>query len=110
MSDPIDMILHCPMCKAQHVDAPEPASGWANPPHKSHLCHACGAVWRPADVPTNGVAAIKTRGDGDTFPVPPKPPRPLCKCDRCGKQLHTGSTGNFAYDKAGALVGVCYTC
>lgn len=83
---PINMILFCPRCGTQHVDAAEdetsfrhrmevfglvaePQDGfptrWTNPPHKSHLCHQCGAVWRPADVPTNGVAQIKTRGERD---------------------------------------------
>lgn len=64
----IDMILPCPACGLLHVDAPEPENGWTNPPHKSHLCHGCGAVWRPADVPTNGVASISTRGERDTWP------------------------------------------
>ena len=74
---PIDMVLHCPKCGMQHIDKPEspkhtnainslaglPARGlWTNPPHRSHLCHGCGHIWRPADVPTNGVAAIKTKG------------------------------------------------
>lgn len=40
---------------------------WNNPPHKSHLCHSCGTVWRPADVATNGVAEIKTEGKNDTW-------------------------------------------
>jgi len=68
MSEPIDMILHCPVCGTQHIDAPEPDNGWTNPPHKSHLCHSCKTVWRPADVPTNGVKEIKTRGEADTWP------------------------------------------
>jgi hypothetical protein len=67
-SAPIDMILFCPSCGAKHVDEPEPASGWANPPHKSHLCHGCGTIWRPASVPTNGVASITTHGRADTWP------------------------------------------
>lgn len=77
---PIDMVLHCPRCGTQHVDAPEPAvehdmgavefPAWDNPPHKSHLCHACGCIWRPADVPTNGVAELKTRGTSDTWLTP----------------------------------------
>lgn len=51
---------------------------WLNPPHKSHLCRiedgGCGTVFRPADVPTNGVAETKTRGKNDTwFPVPVDP-------------------------------------
>jgi hypothetical protein len=80
MNQPIDMVLHCPACGLQHIDAPEPNMGaitgdgvkienahnWTNPPHRSHLCHGCGHIWRPADVPTNGVAAIKTRGERDS--------------------------------------------
>jgi len=64
---PIDMVLFCPRCGEQHIDAPdERTPDWTNPPHKSHLCHACGCIWRPADVPTNGVAAIRTKGKNDT--------------------------------------------
>lgn len=43
---------------------------WQNPPHRSHLCHGCGHIWRPADVPTNGVAAVKTKGKNDLLAVP----------------------------------------
>lgn len=71
---PIDMVLHCPSCGVQHIDEPERSLGpdsteridWDNPPHRSHLCHGCGHIWRPADVPTNGVAAIKTEGKADS--------------------------------------------
>ena len=74
---PIDMILYCPSCGMQHIDAPEPAiehelctqpefPAWDNPPHRSHLCHGCGHIWRPADVPTNGVAKIQTKGRHDS--------------------------------------------
>ncbi len=80
---PIDMVLHCPQCGMQHVDAPEDAEcdgevvhsfGWSNPPHRSHLCHGCGHIWRPADVPTNGVQAIKTTGKADSPIAAPQPP------------------------------------
>jgi hypothetical protein len=92
---PIDMVLHCPACGMQHIDAPESppktrpgdstgamaaawfgteAAGavsrvfdrWDNPPHRSHKCHGCGHIWRPADVATNGVAGIKTKGKADS--------------------------------------------
>lgn len=83
---PIDMVLHCPKCGMQHIDAPmtdsqyterlhesswwecggDKPERWTNPPHRSHLCHHCGHIWRPADAPTNGVAAIKTRGKNDS--------------------------------------------
>jgi hypothetical protein len=65
---PIDMILFCPACGVQHID--EVRNGvWENPPHRSHLCYGCGHIWRHADVPTNGVAAIKTVGKADSPPV-----------------------------------------
>jgi hypothetical protein len=75
---PIDMVLFCPDCGMQHIDAPEEEeyedkSGalrmkcdWTNPPHRSHLCGDCGHIWRPADVPTNGVSAVKTKGNADS--------------------------------------------
>lgn len=82
---PVDMVLYCPKCGMQHVDAPEIGysgivpgpyqahTDWSNPPHRSHLCHACGHIWRPADVPTNGVAAIKTKGANDSALSHPAP-------------------------------------
>lgn len=33
---PLDMVLHCPKCGLQHVDAPE-LPEWTNPVHSSHL-------------------------------------------------------------------------
>lgn len=84
---PIDMVLHCPACSLQHIDAEVPGAmvqvptplgltgmatswqwrkGWSNPPHRSHLCHGCGHIWRPADVPTNGVATVQTKGKSDS--------------------------------------------
>lgn len=75
MTEPVDMILHCPKCGTQHIDKPDPEKGWTNPPHRSHLCAACGTIWRPADVATNGVTAILTRGKLDTYrPKPDRPP------------------------------------
>lgn len=78
---PIPMILFCPSCGVQHVDAPAPhkvmcsafvnlrnvctCGAWTNPPHRSHLCGSCNHVWRPADVPTTGVADIQTHGKAD---------------------------------------------
>jgi hypothetical protein len=91
-SVPIDMVLYCPACGMQHVDAPSPCrtdiectlagecyyekagmpkgcTKWNNPPHRSHLCAGCGHVWRPADVATNGVATTKTQGWNDSKKV-----------------------------------------
>jgi len=68
--EPVDMLLYCPACGMQHIDAAEGAD-WTNPPHRSHLCHSCKHVWRPADVPTNGVARVKTSGAKDIAPTQP---------------------------------------
>jgi hypothetical protein len=70
ISEPLDMILFCPRCSHQHVDAPQPEKGWTNPPHRSHECQSCGHVWRPADLPTNGVATITTKGKADGSNTP----------------------------------------
>lgn len=75
-AEPVNMILYCPKCGAQHIDEPERSLGpgnterldWDNPPHRSHLCHGCGTIWRPADVPTNGVRTLETFGKADTWP------------------------------------------
>lgn len=64
---PLDMVLFCPACHVQHVDSVDPSIEWANPPHRSHLCHGCGCIWRPADIATNGVLHIKTQGTRDTW-------------------------------------------
>lgn len=68
---PLNLILYCPNCGHQHVDEPE-LPDWLNPPHKSHLCHNCKFVWRPADVATNGVFLINTCGSNDSK-IPLKP-------------------------------------
>lgn len=78
---PVDMLLFCPACSTQHVDAADPEGvtsveingredRWDNPPHRTHLCHACGHRWRPADVATNGVLAIATKGQLDGAAAP----------------------------------------
>lgn len=112
---PIDMVLHCPKCGMQHIDAPESDLGpsvdgsgdmplWSNPPHRSHLCHKCGYIWRPADVPTNGVAAVKTKGkqdkpvahpesvliDGLEYAIHPVVAAELLRLHLCAKQKAAG--------------------
>jgi hypothetical protein len=91
---PIPMILYCPKCGVQHIDAPEThdmvvggvvvdkVELWENPPHRSHLCHGCGNIWRPADVPTEGVAAIKTCGANDAAPEAPASEQPANELTR----------------------------
>jgi len=76
LEQPIDMLLYCPNCGNQHIDAPDPARNWTNPPHKSHECQYCDQsngtpfVWRPSDRYTNGVKGIKTTGKVDCDPRP----------------------------------------
>lgn len=65
VAPPIAMLLFCPRCDLQHVDAAQPDKGWDNPPHRSHQCQACHYVWRPADVATTGVRALQTTGEAD---------------------------------------------
>lgn len=88
--EPLDVILFCPQCKAQHIDKAEPDvcedcghpeaahmktgcwiggkceckvfKAWLNPPHKKHRCHECNHVWKPAAIRTNGVETI---GEGE---------------------------------------------
>lgn len=57
--EPISMILFCPSCGVQHIEPRTSA------PHRSHICVSCSHVWRPADVPTTGVAEIATVGSMD---------------------------------------------
>lgn len=64
---PVDMVLYCPACGVQHIDTTTEA--WPNPPHRSHLCSDCGYVWRPADIHTNGVSTVKTKGLKDNPPL-----------------------------------------
>ncbi len=66
--DPVPMVLFCPRCGTRHIDQADPANGWLNPPHRSHLCASCGNIWRPADIATVGVANIATRGRLDVDP------------------------------------------
>ena len=65
--DPIDIIVFCPSCGKQHVDAPDPARGWENPPHRTHECLECGHLWRPSFHLTNGVAEVPL-GSSDARP------------------------------------------
>lgn len=37
---PIPMLLFCPRCEHQHIDAPEPETGWTNPPHAERIAAA----------------------------------------------------------------------
>jgi hypothetical protein len=134
MPQPVDMVLFCPKCGTQHIDAPEShrvmvegvhvddAVLWDNPPHRSHLCHGCGHVWRPADVPTNGVAAVKTKGSNDSPLATPATPasegmQPVAWADRiafesamrAGKGCDVWSTAGDYTQRTGREVIALYT-
>ena len=53
---PIPMLLFCPRCGKQHVDAPK--GDWTNPPHATHTCQFCDLNWRPSNALTEGVAGL----------------------------------------------------
>lgn len=122
---PIPMVLHCPTCGMQHIDEPEwinvgpdergrrgaAAIVWDNPPHRSHLCHGCGTIWRPADVPTTGVERITTKGKADNWEpgAPPAQERgalvPMTDTDRIDwLQEHDGRFYNI--DCISSIVGI----
>lgn len=88
---PINMLLFCPVCARQHIDAPDPEEAWDNPPHRSHLCRGCGTTWRPADVPTNGVAALQTRGAEDNWSIEEHTEAPFADFLNCRRLLVTAA-------------------
>lgn len=50
---PIAMILFCPGCHEQHVDADAPRRR-----HHTHLCDSCGHEWKPSHAATMGVRSL----------------------------------------------------
>lgn len=85
MSDvqPIPMLLWCPAhgCGARHIDEGD----FATKPHHTHACQSCGMVWRPAIVPTVGVAFLPGFKNGAIEYRPPSRPAPTGWTD-----IHTG--------------------
>lgn len=96
---PVDMLLFCPACGFQHVDAAEPGTDWTNPPHRTHKCKQCKHLWRPADVQTNGVAFIKTALTTISDPI-------LCSdCAQCRKLMQTRKEEGKTLRQLAAQVG-----
>lgn len=80
---PIPVVINCPECGLQHVDAPAPCSlhecthsgvcyasangqaekcdRWDNPPHRVHKCAGCGCLFEVASVNTVGVGSLVLR-------------------------------------------------
>lgn len=73
---PIPMYLTCPKCSTRHVDEGE----FATKSHHTHSCQNCGLTWRPAIVPTVGVAFLPGFKDELTPPPPVEEPA-KCECD-----------------------------
>ena len=63
-TQPVPMLLHCPICTVKHVDDGK----FATKPHHTHACQGCGHVWRPAIVNTVGVEYLP--GYKNTYPTP----------------------------------------
>lgn len=49
---PVPMLLFCPRCQLQHVDAP------TFPPHATHKCAGCELLWRPSNINTVGISVL----------------------------------------------------
>ena len=64
---PEPMILHCPKCGTQHIDR----GVWGTTRiHRTHLCAACGHLFKPFNYATVGVedvAVYKLAGSGGTI-------------------------------------------
>lgn len=63
----VPVVLSCPKCGHPHID--EESVGWKNPPHRSHLCINCEAIWRPSDTCTEGVRRVFTAGKSDNWTI-----------------------------------------
>lgn len=59
---PIPMLLSCPICGHRHIDRE-----FKDKPHHTHACQHCGNCWRPAIVPTVGVAFLPGFKDAPTI-------------------------------------------
>lgn len=60
-TEPIPMILLCPLCGERHIDTGE----FETKPHHTHACQKCGNTWRPAIQPTVGVKFLPGFYNGD---------------------------------------------
>lgn len=58
MGEPIPMVLHCPYCRAQHIDGWDKGVNWAERPHSTHLCLSCHKTFKPSLRETIGVKEL----------------------------------------------------
>ena len=68
----VRMLLHCPLCRAKHVDL----GVFATKKHHTHACQECGHVWRPAVEATVGVEHLPGFG-----------PPALVECAHCSERF-----------------------
>ena len=82
---PIPVRLECPACGELHIDEGE----FATKPHHTHACQSCGAVWRPAVVPTVGVRFLPGFKDEPR----PEPAPDECRGDARPRTCSRGTYG-----------------
>lgn len=105
MTKPVDMLLFCPRCHAQHID--EPHDGWSNPPHLTHTCQECGARFRYCDsVPANGVRSIAEPGRD----VVPPAPAPFVVATFAPGSIKIPETWERVTPVVEAAIQLCATC
>lgn len=108
---PIRMLLACPKCSHQHIDKPDPARGWDNPPHRSHECQHCGHIWRPCDAPTEGVETLITKGQRDGTALPEVITIEDCQNDlrQWFEEWRTSAQGVLYFPTARSFLDYCLT-
>lgn len=57
---PLPVVITCPECGEEHVDAVDPVTGidWSKRKHHEHQCSVCKYLWTPALIPTVGVKSL----------------------------------------------------
>ena len=112
---PIPLFLTCPHCGERHIDEGE----FATKPHHTHACQECGLTWRPAIVPTVGVAFLP--GFKNDKPVStPRTDKATCKheavttrtltCADCGVPMDCDAHGNYLPRPSEATALTPYPC
>lgn len=62
LAQPVPVVVHCPLCKVQHIDRDEGAIDWRTRPHRKHLCKpaegGCGHIFKVSNLFTVGVETL----------------------------------------------------
>jgi len=109
---PIPLLLWCPKCGARHIDT----GAFAEKHHHTHACQTCGLVWRPAIVPTVGVAFLPGFKNMD----PPAPAASsaavdnsdiVMPCEECEKPTSESLGARSVFtNEQGKLQFLCWDC